>query len=617
MTKLFISYRSLDSVKVDSIVARLRNFKSDDGSQRFTVWQDKISIPAGQDWWNSIVNAIGDCHIFVFMVSHESVQNPHCRAELSYARRRNRPVIPVVLDGEFFYSAEKDKYDVSFWADIPADLVEMRSQFLFCQGGGVIQQFEEAIAAFESDPEGWQDIVAPVPLDPRSDAENTSSDTGLYNQACDYAWRLEYLTAERLFDKLLHLPQSRFRMEAKQWIEILRQYQELSNSETSNYTYFQFISQWPEYEKQFPKPFTQLFDPRGFKKKLIHTLVEPDTPELTGAVVNSMTAYDYVERGNKYASIGDYDRAIVDFSDAIRLNRDDGDFWYLRGLAREHKGEYQEAISDFSRAIRREQDFEEAYQHRGACRVKLGKYGDATEDFDEAIRLNPNNSLAYYYKGRIHRLFLRLDLAKADILEAIRLGPKHAEAYFELGLIRVFENNSEGALSALNEALRLNPRHGDAYCCRGHLRHGGGDYDGAIADYTAAISFQLNDFHPAQAYCYRGNCHREKGEFEEAYADYDEAIRQQPQDSTAYRERGLAHAQRMQYNQALIDYTEAIALDTKDSGAYYLRGLVRSAINDNYGAFDDFEMAVRISPYYALAQSALDSVRGKVKGKQE
>src|SRR5882724_10752675 len=100
MRKLFISYRSLDSAKVDTLVARLRSLTHSDGTPLYQIWQDKSDIVPGQDWWKAIVQGIIDCDVFVFMVSHESVQNVNCRAELSYARKRNRAIIPLVLEGE-------------------------------------------------------------------------------------------------------------------------------------------------------------------------------------------------------------------------------------------------------------------------------------------------------------------------------------------------------------------------------------------------------------------------------------------------------------------------------------------------------------------------------------
>ena len=109
--KLFISYRSSDSVKVDRIVNHLRSLQN----SSYQIWQDKFGIFPGEDWWESIVNAIIDCNAFLFMVSRESVQSINCKAELSYARKRNRPIVPIVLEGEFIYNPKSGKNDIDYW----------------------------------------------------------------------------------------------------------------------------------------------------------------------------------------------------------------------------------------------------------------------------------------------------------------------------------------------------------------------------------------------------------------------------------------------------------------------------------------------------------------------
>ena len=92
--KLFISYRSINSAKVDPIVAHLRSLQVN-VTPIHNVWLDKDSIPSGDDWWNAIVRAIGESEVILFMVSRESARNINCLAEINYARRRNRPSLPA------------------------------------------------------------------------------------------------------------------------------------------------------------------------------------------------------------------------------------------------------------------------------------------------------------------------------------------------------------------------------------------------------------------------------------------------------------------------------------------------------------------------------------------
>lgn len=63
--------------------------------------------------------------------------------------------------------------------------------------------------------------------------------------------------------------------------------------------------------------------------------------------------YTYFERGMWYFDEGDYRQSIVDFSQAIKLNRDDdcSYYYYNRGQAYAETNEKQKAISDFRKTI--------------------------------------------------------------------------------------------------------------------------------------------------------------------------------------------------------------------------------------------------------------------------
>lgn len=281
MIRIFISYRSLDSTHVDTIVARMRSLKNADGTPRYTLWQDKHDILDGQDWWEAIGNAIIACDVFIFMVSRESVKNINCKAELSYARKRNRPVVPLVVEGEFSYNPITGKNDIDYWGDVPQELHDLRAQFLFYEGSSFLPRLEAAFAAFKREPQRWRDLPAQRPRDPRDASDETNNTIALYDEACDYAWRLEIPTAERLFQKLVNLNDPDFANDAHEWILLLREYQTLLSLDARQSTRHKVKARWEQYEQLFPKPFIEgIYDPKGLRQRDIDQSVSvlPTSP---------------------------------------------------------------------------------------------------------------------------------------------------------------------------------------------------------------------------------------------------------------------------------------------------------------------------------------------------
>jgi lipoprotein NlpI len=68
----------------------------------------------------------------------------------------------------------------------------------------------------------------------------------------------------------------------------------------------------------------------------------------------------YIDRGNAYRARGDNDRAIADFTEAIRLDPRAADAYYSRGFAYLYSGSLANALADVSKAS--ELDPNDAYK---------------------------------------------------------------------------------------------------------------------------------------------------------------------------------------------------------------------------------------------------------------
>ena len=96
---------------------------------------------------------------------------------------------------------------------------------------------------------------------------------------------------------------------------------------------------------------------------------------------------------------GEYDQAIADYTEIIRLNPGDYDACYNRGLIYDLKGDDDKAIADFTGAVRLKPDYAYAYNDRGWAYAKKGDDDKAIADFTEVIRLKPGYADAYNSRG--------------------------------------------------------------------------------------------------------------------------------------------------------------------------------------------------------------------------
>jgi tetratricopeptide (TPR) repeat protein len=156
----------------------------------------------------------------------------------------------------------------------------------------------------------------------------------------------------------------------------------------------------------------------------------------TGGLSDTVLAAVLTSRGVAYDMIGQTDRAIDDFTAAIRLNPDHSDRYIHRGLAWAKKREFNRAIADFSDAIQRDPGGAFlALNDRGNAYEAVGEHDRAIEDYGRAIQLDPSYAPAYYNRAGVYYAKLDFDRAIEDYSQAIEFRPDSAQAYNNRGCL--------------------------------------------------------------------------------------------------------------------------------------------------------------------------------------
>jgi tetratricopeptide (TPR) repeat protein len=94
-------------------------------------------------------------------------------------------------------------------------------------------------------------------------------------------------------------------------------------------------------------------------------------------------------RGRALAAESQFDRAIQDFNEAIRLDPAFPDAFNFRGVAWAGKGEFERAIVDFDQAIQLDANYAIAIYNRGLAAQNLGRTDEATRYFERAKQVGP------------------------------------------------------------------------------------------------------------------------------------------------------------------------------------------------------------------------------------
>lgn len=285
--------------------------------------------------------------------------------------------------------------------------------------------------------------------------------------------------------------------------------------------------------------------------------------------------------------------------------------FYDRGNAYKNRQEFDRAITDYSDAIKLDPQYAHAYLNRGHVYASKGDVPHALADLGRSIQLDPQEPVAYANRGIVYRLDKHDDdAAIADLTQAIKLDAKNGDSYYQRGLAYADKGDNARAVDDYDVALKLAPDNAGTLVARGTAYRGLKKLEPAIADYDAAIKLNADD---AEAYHGRAFAYRLQGDFDRAIADYSAAIKRSPTLLAAYNDRGTAYRLKGDFDYAIADHGQAIRLDPKLAGSYYRRGFAYYLAGTLPQALADLTQANSLDPTEAHLALLLDIVAQRSK----
>jgi lipoprotein NlpI len=142
-----------------------------------------------------------------------------------------------------------------------------------------------------------------------------------------------------------------------------------------------------------------------------------------GSLARPELAQAYYTRGTEWASQGNHDRALADYSMAIELDPKLAGAYFNRALSWSEKGDSDRAIADYDAALKLKPKDSRAHMGRAVEWTVRGDYKRALADYEEMIRLEPKSLTGYFGRARVRFYAGEFASAASDFARAHQIDP--------------------------------------------------------------------------------------------------------------------------------------------------------------------------------------------------
>ncbi len=318
--------------------------------------------------------------------------------------------------------------------------------------------------------------------------------------------------------------------------------------------------------------------------------------KFTTSKEKELMAVLYELRAKTYIELEEPEKAMVDYTNAIKTNGTDPDFYIGRAQLYFDNKLYDKAEADFASILK----FDEtnAAAHAGLARnyLAMNKYTEADKLLSKLKKLHPKYDVAYYYSAKSAYNQNKFDEAIENSFMAFVLDDEdksNRNLFFEYS-----EKNYAYALAKITNKINEEPSNYFWIFYKGILQENKEDYGDAVATYTIAQKLMTES--NVSIYSHRANCYTNIGLQELAIADYNLALAIDSSRAFDYAFRGEAKRLKGEYTEAVKDYTQAIALEPRVQWFYYRRGWVNEEfLKNNTAGLRDYNKAIEIDKDYA------------------
>ena len=153
--------------------------------------------------------------------------------------------------------------------------------------------------------------------------------------------------------------------------------------------------------------------------------------------IGNLTRKDTIQLNKSRQKYVSNNNAVLPENNAVNylLNTSDQEVekYYNQGLAKYNSGDYEGAIKDYREVLKVNPSILLAYSNRGLARAKLGDNRGAIEDCSQALKINSTLDLAYLNRGLAYLNLKEWQKAIDDFSYALQNNAQLLYAYSNRG----------------------------------------------------------------------------------------------------------------------------------------------------------------------------------------
>lgn len=199
----------------------------------------------------------------------------------------------------------------------------------------------------------------------------------------------------------------------------------------------------------------------------------------------------YMSRAQFYLEKGDTIKAIDDIDKAISIDKYISGAYAQRAIIKVlHDADYDSALADMNEALRLDPKEVSYYFNRARIKYHQDDLQGAMADYDYILKLDPDNTMTYYNRGLLRMQVGERNKAISDFTKVIKAEPDNYFAIYNRALLYDMIGNYRKAISDFNVVLEQYPDFAAGFYARSEAKRKMGDMKGGEKDFMLAMDLQ-------------------------------------------------------------------------------------------------------------------------------